>query len=190
MLFRSNLIDYGVDALDTDHDPIAFDEGRWASGRKSRRQWIADEYERAYGIRRPVDFDIRFNDDLHQTYGTRKPWENPFSQDYPGQTREEWMKFKPKDRYADSSRSALIPETAPDPLDQLDDYIKKTDAEQEAWRDRPSGPKTRVPVDAEPNLPDIHLDGLGGWDTGTEMGETGGAGGTTPQGRQGWKGGG
>ena len=52
------LLDSSQDLLETDHDPISFDEGRWASGTRNRRGWIADEYERMYGTPRPSDFNV------------------------------------------------------------------------------------------------------------------------------------
>ena len=99
------LLDSSADFLETPHDPISFDEGRWASGTRNRRGWIADEYERMYGTPRPSDFNVRLNDDIMQTYGTRYPWDDATMQDFPGETKSEWMSFKPADRHGSSINS-------------------------------------------------------------------------------------
>ena len=170
------LLDTGVDFLETDYDPIEFDEGRWASGTRNRRGWIADEYDRVYGTPRPADFDIRLNDDILQTYGTSKPWKDPLMQDFPGETRAAWMNYKPADRYGNSARSALVPD-ADAVTDEFTNQIDAMQAELDAKSEARAGT-----TEPEPNIPEIDPEVFGGWDRGTEMIELGGGAQTTSTG--------
>ena len=172
----TQLLDTSVDALETEHDPIEFDERRWASGTRNRRGWIADEYARVYGGK-PADFDLRLSDDILQTYGTAKPWKDPLLQDFPGETRAAWMNYKPADRYGDSARSALVPDAdavTDEFTNQLDAMQAELDAAAEARYQAGLLEGKGGGQGPEPNIPDIDPNVFGGWDQGTEMIELGG----------------
>ena len=107
----------GTDELADPYDPLSFNESNWSANTGNRRSWIENEYKGKYGQKTPWKMeDATRNkrawiaDDLEETYGTKTPWDSPKWQDKPGQTRTEWMNYKPKDRYPGSERSALLPE--------------------------------------------------------------------------------
>ena len=97
MISRLTPMRGGAPMLDPYH-PTMFETSRWASSFKPRSAWISEEYQRAFKTVEPWNMEDSMksrrqwlSDDLFNPYKTRQPWTVEGLQDWPGQTKRQWM---------------------------------------------------------------------------------------------------
>ena len=151
----------GGDPMLDPYNPTMFETYRWASSFKPRSAWISEEYQRAFKTVEPWNMEDSMksrrqwlSDDLLNTYKTREPWNVKGLQDWPGQTKKQWMKVTPKDRYGGDSRSVFKEIDAPFTRPAASDLIDYG-GEYDSFK---GGPTQGT------NIEHLDTDALSGWD--------------------------